>query len=45
MAIILQPCANKDARKHYVDTVSNTRSLNSISQFLNSNELSELETI
>ena len=45
MAVILQPCANKDARKHYVDTVNNTRSLNSISQFLNSNELSELEAI
>jgi len=45
MAVILQPCANKDAREHYVDTIENTRSLNSISQFLDSKELSELEEI
>lgn len=45
MAVILQPCANKDAREHYVDTIENTRSLNSISQFLDSKELSELEVI
>ena len=35
MAVILQPCANKDAREHYVNTIENTRSLDSISQFLN----------
>ena len=45
MAVILQPCANKDAREHYVDTIENTRSLDSISQFLNDKELDELKEI
>jgi len=30
MAIILQPCANKDAREHYADTIENTVLLESI---------------
>ncbi len=42
MAVILQPCANKDAREHYVDTIENTKSLDSISQFLSDKELNEL---
>ena len=42
MAVILQPCANKDAREHYVDTIENTKSLSSISQFLGDKELNEL---
>ena len=45
MAVILQPCANKDAREHYVDTIENTRTLSSISQFLSDKELNELKTI
>ena len=45
MAVILQPCANKDAREHYVNTIENTRSLDSISQFLNDKELDELKEI
>jgi hypothetical protein len=45
VAVILQPCANKDAREHYVDTIENTKSLSSISQFLSDKELNELKTI
>lgn len=45
MAVILQPCANKDAREHYVDTIENTKSLSSISQFLSDKELNELKEI
>jgi len=45
VAVILQPCANKDAREHYVDTIENTRSLSSISQFLSVKELNELKII
>lgn len=45
MAIILQPCANKDASKHYVDTIENTKSLSSISQFLSDKELNDLKEI
>jgi len=45
MAVILQPCANKDAREHYADTIENTKSLDSISQFLSNKELDELKEI
>jgi hypothetical protein len=45
MAIILQPCANQHARKHYVDTIENTRTLNSIKKYLNDQELNELQAI
>jgi len=45
VAVILQPCANKDAREHYVDTIENTKSLSSISQFLGNKELDELKAI
>jgi hypothetical protein len=45
VAVILQPCANKDAREHYVDTIENTKSLSSISQFLSDKELNELKEI
>jgi len=45
MAIILQPCANKDAREHYADTIENTVLLESISSFLDKKELNELQSI
>ncbi len=45
MAVILQPCANKDAREHYVDTIENTKSLSSISRFLSDKELNDLKEI
>ena len=45
MAVILQPCANKNARKHYVDTIKNTVSLESISSYINDKELNELQSI
>jgi len=45
MAVILQPCANKGARKHYEDTIKNTVLLDSISDFFNGKELYDLKLI
>tara|TARA_B100000886_G_scaffold333290_1_gene287056 strand:+ start:1554 stop:2507 length:954 start_codon:yes stop_codon:yes gene_type:complete len=43
--IILQPSSNKDAREHYVDTIENPVSLDSIKSFLDSKTLSILKDI
>ena len=41
--IILQQSSNKDAREHYVDTIENPVSLDSIKSFLDSKTLSILK--
>ena len=40
--VILQPCANKDAREHYNDTIQNPVDLDSIKSFLSPNEYTDL---
>ena len=42
--IILQPSGNKDARKHYVDTVNNLVPLDRISPFLKNSEIEILQS-
>lgn len=44
-AIILQPCGNKDARKHYVDTMQNPVPLRQIKPFILPAEYSQLKII
>jgi len=43
--IILQPCASKDSKEHYHDTIENPVILGDVSQFLSKNEIETLENI
>ena len=43
--VILQPCGDVNARKHYVDTIEHPISLQKISNFVSAKEISILEKI
>lgn len=43
--LILQPSGNKDARRHYVDTIENPVPFSRISQFLSVDQIFELKNI
>lgn len=45
MKIATQPCSNKDAQQHYIDTVQNPVDLNSIKRFLAEKDYDELSKL
>ena len=42
MKILLQPCANPDAQKHFEDTIRSPASLNTLARYLSADELNRL---
>ena len=43
--IILQPCASKDSKEHYHDTIENPVILRDVTEFLSNTEIENLENI